>query len=124
VEFPSEHTQQVLSPIDDPFTGRPVHAQPGYVVDNGVMATTAGELAGLADTIGSAADRLTGGSGGELGPGDIGPAVTDLAGHWRDGLAKLRDRLHDMSGAVRAAGAKYASAEQATENSFRIGNGE
>ncbi|HEX9335293.1 MAG TPA: hypothetical protein VF892_05395 [Pseudonocardiaceae bacterium] len=122
MEFPSERTRQVLSPIDDPFTGRPVHAQAGYLVDNGVMATTTGELAGLADTIGSAADRLCAGSG-DLGPGDIGPAVTELAGHWRDGLAKLRDRLHDMSGAVRTAGANYASAEQAAENSFRIGNG-
>ena len=118
--FPSEHTRPVLSPVDDPITGRPVHVQPGYLVDNDVMATTAGELARLADTIGAAADRLTG-CGGDLGPGDIGPAVTALAGDWRDGLTKLRDRLHTMSGAVRTAGANYANTEQATENAFGAG---
>jgi len=121
VDFPFEQARPVLSPTVDPLTGRPIRVPPGsggYTVDDGVMATTVGELETLADTVGSAADQLAHGSG-DLGPGGVGAAVAELATQWRDGLSGMRDRIGQMADAVRAAGAGYVRTEQAAADSFR-----
>jgi hypothetical protein len=121
VDFPFEQARPVLSATVEPLSGRPILVPPGsggYTVDDSVMATTVGELEVLADTVGSAADQLTHGSG-DLGPSGVGAAVAELATQWRDGLSGMRDRIQHMADAVRSAGAGYARVEQAAADSFR-----
>jgi hypothetical protein len=115
-------------PLSNTFTLRPgelariqrqdaARAAAGYTVDQSGLADRVGELRAVADAVGAAAAEL-GGSGGDLGPGNLPGAVASLRGQWQDGLGHMRDRIDTMAGAINAANANYAHVEDAAEQAF------
>jgi hypothetical protein len=92
----------------------------GYDVNLVFMAQKIGELRAVSDSVLAAATALECPSG-DLGPGDIGAAVQELASAWRDGIEETGTRIGEMSDSVSSSMDDYAAAEQSGYDAFKAG---
>ncbi|HET9143091.1 hypothetical protein [Actinophytocola sp.] len=83
----------------------------GYVADTAALAIRVGELRAVAGEVAGACSALEVG-GGDLGPGDIGAAVQEVVGQWRDNLSAMTDKIDTIAGNVSSAVANYTTVEQ------------
>jgi hypothetical protein len=83
----------------------------GYVADTAALAVRVGELRAVAGEVAGVCSALEVG-GGDLGPGDIGAAVREVVGQWRDNLGKMTDKIDTIAGNVSAACDNYTTIEQ------------
>jgi hypothetical protein len=90
----------------------------GYTVDTSSLAIRVGELNAVADQVGEIVATLDL-TGGDLGPGDIGAAVAEVAGKWRDNLGDMRDKISTIADNVRGAVDNYELVEQGGEDRMR-----
>jgi hypothetical protein len=90
----------------------------GYTVDTGSLAIRVGELNAVADQVSEIIGTLDL-TGGDLGPGEIGAAVAEVAGRWRDNLGDMRDKIEKIAGNVRGAVSNYELVEQGGADRMR-----
>ncbi|MFC4856625.1 hypothetical protein [Actinophytocola glycyrrhizae] len=90
----------------------------GYTVNTTSLAIRVGELTAVADEVGEIIGALDL-TGGDLGPGDLGAAVAEVAGEWRDNLGDLRDKIGRIADNVRGAVANYDLVEQGGADRMR-----
>ncbi|HEU5470106.1 MAG TPA: DUF6507 family protein [Actinophytocola sp.] len=83
----------------------------GFVADTAALATRVGELRAVAGEVSGACSALEV-NGGDLGPGDIGAAVAEVVGQWRDNLGKMTDKINTIAGNVSSAVTNYDLIEQ------------
>jgi hypothetical protein len=90
----------------------------GFTVNNESLAIRVGELRAVAnqvDEIISALDLAA----GDLGPGDIAGAVTEVADQWRDNLGAIRDKIDTIAENVADNVHNYTLIEQGGEERMR-----
>lgn len=90
----------------------------GYTVDTSSLAIRVGELNAVADQVSEIIGTLDL-TGGDLGPGEIGAAVAEVAGRWQDNLGDMRDKIEKIAGNVRGAVANYEVVEQGGADRMR-----
>ncbi len=91
----------------------------GYVYDEAGLAARVGELNACAEEVASVIGVL-GAQGGDLGPGDISAAVSEVMQQWSDNLDDMRGKIDDSAGNVRDALSNYQTLEEAGESRMRI----
>lgn len=82
----------------------------GYTVNTDSLAIRVGELNSVADQVGEIIGTLDL-TGGDLGPAEIGAAVAEVAGEWRDNLDDMRGKIETIAGNVRGAVDNYTAIE-------------
>jgi hypothetical protein len=92
----------------------------GYDVNLVFMAQKIGQLRAVSDSALGVASAMECPSG-DLGPGDIGAAVAELAGSWRDGIEEIGTRIAEMAGHVSTAMDNYEAVEQSGYDAFTSG---
>src|SRR4051794_8296301 len=90
----------------------------GYTVNTTSLAIRVGELNAVADQVGTIVGALDL-TGGDLGPGDIAAAVSEVAGEWRDNLEDMRGKIETIAGNVSGAVSNYEVVEQGGEDRMR-----
>ncbi|MGA6164664.1 hypothetical protein [Amycolatopsis magusensis] len=90
----------------------------GYTVNTTSLAARVGELRAVAGAVTAAASALDS-AGGDLGPGELNAAVTEVAQEWRDGLAEMTAKIDEIAGNVADAVDGYESYEATSTESFR-----
>lgn len=90
----------------------------GYTVNTESLAARIGELRSLVESVESAANSLDV-HGGDLGPGDIGSAVAEVADKWREGLGKMKEKIDTMADNVGEAVSNYDLLEEQGHDAFR-----
>jgi hypothetical protein len=90
----------------------------GYVVDEAGLATRVGELNACADEVANVIGVL-GDHGGDLGPGEISAAVSEVMEQWSDNLGDMRGKIDDTANNVRNALSNYQTLEDAGEARMR-----
>ncbi|MCG8919523.1 hypothetical protein L6E12_27495 [Actinokineospora sp. PR83] len=83
----------------------------GYTVNTTSLAIRVGELNAVADSVGEVISTLNA-AGGDLGPGEITAAVTEVIDQWQQNLGAMRDKIGTIADNVRGAVANYESVEQ------------
>lgn len=86
----------------------------GYTVDTTNLAQRVGELRAVASTVGDLANTLEL-YGTDIGPGDLGAAMSEYAGDLRSGLAEMNDTIDTIADHVQGAVVAYESVEEITE---------
>jgi hypothetical protein len=90
----------------------------GYVYDEAGLAARVGELNACAEEVASVLGVLDA-NGGDLGPGDISAAVSEVMQQWSDGLGEMRDKIGDTANNVRDALGNYQMLEDSAESTMR-----
>lgn len=90
----------------------------GYTVDAASLAARVGELRAVATAITAGASALDS-AGGDLGPGELNAAVTEVAQEWRDGLAEMTAKIDKIAGNVSEAVDGYATYEAESAAEFQ-----
>jgi hypothetical protein len=90
----------------------------GYVYDEAGLAARVGELNACAEEVASVLGVLDA-NGGDLGPGDISAAVSEVMQQWSDGLGEMRDKIDDTANNVRNALGNYQMLEDSAESTMR-----
>lgn len=90
----------------------------GYVYDEAGLAARVGELNACAEEVASVLGVLDA-NGGDLGPGDISAAVSEVMQQWSDGLGEMRDKIGDTANNVRNALGNYQMLEDSAESTMR-----
>ena len=98
-------------------TASKVMPMTGFDVNTYSLAQKIGQLRAMSDAVLAAAGALEL-PGGDLGPGDIGAAVQELADAWRDGIEETGTRIDEMAGHVSDALDNYEAAEQSGYDAF------
>lgn len=88
-----------------------------WAADTTALARRVGELRAVAGAVEGAVAALET-EGGDLGPGDISGAVSEVVGKWRDGLGEMQSKIDTIAGNVDDAVDTYDAVEAAAEESF------
>lgn len=91
----------------------------GYVVDEAGLATRVGELNAVADEVANVIGTLAANSCGQLGPGELSAAVSEVMQQWSDNLEDMRGKIDDAANNVRDALSNYQTLEDAGEARMR-----
>lgn len=90
----------------------------GYVVDEAGIAARIGELNACAGEVAEVIGLL-GASAGDLGPGNLSSAVTEVIDQWRDNLSEMREKIDRAAENTRAALSNYQLIEDTNELNLR-----
>lgn len=72
-----------------------------WAADTAALARRVGELRAVAAAVEGVVSTLEV-EAGDLGPGDISAAVSEVVGNWRDGLGEMQGKIDTIAGNVRA----------------------
>ncbi|MGH3434510.1 MAG: WXG100 family type VII secretion target [Thermocrispum sp.] len=89
-----------------------------WAADTTALARRVGELRAVAAAVQNVVSTLSM-SSCDLGPGDIGAAVTEVVDNWRDGLGEMQDKIDTIAGNVDDAVDTYTTVEAAAQDSFQ-----
>lgn len=90
----------------------------GWAADLPALARRVGELRAVAGAVEGVVATLEV-EAGDLGPGDISGAVSEVVGKWRDGLDEMQSRIDTIADKVGDAVSLYDLIESGAEESFQ-----
>lgn len=89
-----------------------------WAADTSALTRRVGELRAVAAAVESVVSTLEV-EAGDLGPGDLSAAVSEVVGNWRDGLGEMQSKIDTIAGNVSEAVDGYDAMENAAEYSFQ-----
>lgn len=89
-----------------------------WAADTSALARRVGELRAVAAAVESVVSTLEV-EAGDLGPGDISAAVSEVVGNWRDGLGEMQSKIDTIAGNVSEAVDGYETMEALAQDSFQ-----
>jgi hypothetical protein len=89
-----------------------------WAADTYALARRVGELRAVAAAVENVVSALEV-EAGDLGPGDISSAVSEVVGNWRDGLGEMQSKIDTIAGNVSEAVDGYEAMEATAQESFQ-----
>lgn len=89
-----------------------------WAADTDALARRTGELRAVAAAVENVVSTLEV-EAGDLGPGDISSAVSEVVAKWREGLGEMQSKIDTIAGNVSEAVDAYDEMEATAQESFQ-----